>query len=168
VTRTRQTQWWLGLLLFLPTAVVLSVLLEGWILDWLYFLGNADHLPSHRAGLIAAGSGGAVWAIAYAAVDAADSSPAHWYDLHLRWLSTLHQLFQPAGGREFLRAALAAVPLNVALTLLASVGAAALGYVNLGGSQGRDKAFPLAFTVLTALLVAAYLAGEQRRRRDSS
>ena len=106
-------------------------------------------MPSDSAGLIAAGSGGAAWAVAYAVVDAAQSSPAHWYDLHLRWLATLRQAFQPSGGREFLRAARAAVPLNVALTLLASVGVAALGYVYLGGSEGRDKAFPFAFTVLT-------------------
>jgi hypothetical protein len=118
--------------------------------------------------LVAAGSGGAAWAVAYAVVDAAQSSPARWYDLHLRWLATLRQLIQPAGWREFLRAAGAAVPLNVALTLLPSVGIAVLGYVYLGGSQGRDKLFPFVFTVLTGLAVAAYLAGEQRRRREGS
>jgi hypothetical protein len=60
------------------------------------------------------------------------------------------------------------VPLNIALTLLASVGVSALGYVYLGGSEGRDKTFPLAFTLLTGLLVAAYIAGEQPTRRDGS
>ena len=60
------------------------------------------------------------------------------------------------------------MPLNIALTLLPSVGVAALGYVYLGGSEGRDKAFPVAFTVLTGLFVAAYLAGEQRTRRDGA
>ncbi|HZO63681.1 MAG TPA: caspase family protein [Kribbellaceae bacterium] len=167
-TRIRQTQWWLGILLFLATAVVLSVSLAWWILDWLNFLGATDQLPSDRAGQVAAGAAGAVWAVAYAVVDAAQDSPARWYDLHLRWLSTLRQLFQPSGAREFLRAARAAVPLNIALTLLASVGVSALGYVYLGGSEGRDKTFPLAFTLLTGLLVAAYIAGEQPTRRDGS
>ncbi len=165
--RFRQAQWWLGTFLFLTTAVVLSSLLAWWILDWLNFLGTTDELPSDTAGLIAAGSGGAVWAVAYAAVDATRSSPAHWYDLHLLWLRTLRHVFQPSDAREFLRAVRAAVPLNVALTLLASVGAAALAYTYLGGSEGRDKAFPLTFTVLTALVVGAHLAGEQRIRRET-
>jgi len=165
--RIPETQWWLGAVLFLATAVVLSALLARWTLDWLYFLGNADDLPAKSTGLVAAGSGGAVRAAAYAAVDAAQGSPAHWYDLHVRWLTTLGKLLQPSGGREFLRAGLAAVPLNVALTLLASAGVAALGYIYLGGSEGRDKAFPVAFTVLTGLAVAGYLAGEKRQRRGS-
>lgn len=163
--RIRQTQWWLAVLMFLATAVVLSALLTQWILDWLDFLGATDQLPSDGVRLVAAGAGGAVWAVAYAVVDAAEGSPAHWYDLHLRWLSMLRQLFQPSGAREFLRAACAAVPLNVAITLLASVGVAALGYFHMGGSEGRDKVFPPVFAVLTGLVVAAYLAGEQRRRR---
>jgi hypothetical protein len=163
-SRVRQTQWWLGLLLFLATAVVLSAALSWWIIDSLYFLGVTEQLPSDREGLIAAGSGGAIWAVAYAVVDTAQSSPARWYDLHLRWLATLRQVVQPTSGSEFLRAARAAVPLNVALTLLASVGAAALGYRYLEGSEGRDKAFSFTFTVLTALVVVAHLVGEQRRR----
>jgi hypothetical protein len=167
-TRIRQTQWWLSVLLFLATAVVLSALLSRWILDWLYFLGVTDELPSDNAGLVAAGLGGAAWAVAYAVVDAAQSPPAHWYDLHLRWLATLRQVFQPAGGRAFLRAACGAVPLNVALTFLASVGTGALGYTYLGGSQGRDKLFPFVYTVLTGLAIAAYLVAEQRKRRETS
>ena len=167
-SRLRQSQWWLAVLLFLATTVFLSALLAQWILGWLAFLGNADLLPYDNAVLVAVGLGGAAWAAAYAVADAAERSPAHWFDLHLRWLSTLRQLFQPSGGREFLRAAVAAVPLNIALTLLASVGAAALGYVHLGGSEGRDKVFPLAFTVLTGLVVAAYLASEHRRQRKLS
>ncbi len=166
--RVRQTQWWLGLLLFLATAVVLSLLVMQWLFDWLYFLGVTDALPSDSAGRVAAGLGGALWAVAYGVVDASQSSPARWYDLYLRWLSTLRQVFQPSGWREWVRAVRAAVPLNVALTLLASVGVGVLGYTSLGGSQGRDKAFPLAFTVLTGLAVATYLASEQRRRRESS
>jgi hypothetical protein len=167
-TRIRQTQWWLGLLLFLVTAVVLSVLLMRWIFDWLYFLGVTDELPSDTAGLLAAASGGAVWAIAYGAVDQARSSPARWYDLHLRWLTTLRQLFQPSGWRQFVHAVRAAVPLNVALTLVVSVVFGALGYDYRGGSQGRDKLFPLAFTVLTAFAVATYLTSEQRKRREDA
>jgi len=166
--RIRETQWWLGVVLFLATAVVLSALLGRWTLDWLYFLGDADDLPAKSTGLVAAGSGGAVWAAAYAAVDAAQGSPAHWYDPYVRWLTTLGKLLQPSGGREFLRAALAAVPLNVALTLLASAGVAALGYIYLGGSEGRDKAFPVAFTVITGLTVAGYLAGEKCQRWGAS
>jgi hypothetical protein len=167
-TRIRQTRWWLGLLLFLATAVVLSVLLMQWIFDWLYFLGLTDQLPSDNAGRLAAGLGGAAWAVAFGAVDAARSSPAHWYDLLLRWLATLRQVFQPSGWRQFLQAVRAAVPLNVALTLVASVLIGAFGYDHWGGSQGRDKAFPLAFTVLTALAVATYLTSEQRKQRDDA
>ena len=163
-TRIRQPQWWLGVLLFLGTAAILSMLLSRWTLDWLYFLGDTDALPSDSAGLIASGSGGAAWAGAYAVVDAGQNSPAHWYDLHLRWLATIRQVFQPSGWREFLLAARAAVPLNVALILLMSVGVAGLGYAYLGGSEGRDKAFPFAFTVLTGLALASYLAGEQRTK----
>jgi hypothetical protein len=167
-TRIRQTQWWLGLLLFLATAVVLSVLLMQWMFDWLYFLGLTDELPSDNAGRLAAGLGGAAWAVAFGAVDAARSSPAHWYDLLLRWLATLRQVFQPSGWRQFLQAARAAVPLNVALTLVVAVLIGALGYNHWGGSQGRDKAFPLAFIVLTALAVATYLTSEQRKQREDS
>ncbi|WP_344216630.1 caspase family protein [Kribbella sancticallisti] len=163
-TRIRQRQWWLGLLLFAATAVVLSALLTRWILDWVYFLGATDQLPSDGAGLVAAASGGAAWAVAYAVVDAARSLPARWYDLHLRWLVTLRQVFKPADAREFLRAVRAAVPLNVAVTILASVGVGALGYLYLGGSEGRDKAFPFAFTVLTGLLVGTYLTNEKRTK----
>ena len=166
--RIGQTQWWLGLLLFLATAVVLSVLLMRWLFDWLYFLGLTDQLPSDAAGLVAAAAGGALWAVAYAAVDAARSSPARWYDLQLRWLATLRQVFQPSGWRQFAQAVRAAVPLNVALTLVVSVLIGAFGYDHWGGSQGRDKSFPLAYTLLTALAVATYLTSEQREQREDS
>ncbi|HMG32273.1 MAG TPA: hypothetical protein VK585_19380 [Jiangellaceae bacterium] len=63
---------------------------------------------------------------------------------------------------QFLRAVRAAVPLNVALTLLASIGITASAYQYAGGSQGRDRVFPFAFALLTALGLAAHIAGGQR------
>jgi hypothetical protein len=164
--RVRESQWWLGALLFLVTAVVLSSLLTWWILSFLYFLGVTEALPSDNTGLVAGGLGGAVWAIAYSVVDAGRSSPARWYDLHLSWLATLRQVFQPSGLREFLRAACAAVPLNVGLTILLSVGVGVLGYRYLGGSQGRDNLFPLTYILLTGLAAGIYLAGAQRGRNS--
>jgi hypothetical protein len=141
-------------------------LLSRWILHWLSFLDMTDERP--HGGLIAAGLCGAAWTVAYAVVDAAQSSRAHVYDLHVRWLAIVRRVFQPAGWRDFLRAAGAAVPLNVVLTFLASVGVGVLGYVYLGGSEGRDRTFRLAFTLLTGLAVGAYLAGERRRARSKS
>ncbi|TDO43328.1 caspase domain-containing protein [Kribbella sp. VKM Ac-2527] len=163
-TRVRERQWWLGALLFLVTAVVLNALLTWWIFDFVYFLGVTDTRPSKNTGRVAGGLGGAVWAAAYAVVDAGRSSPAHWHDLHLRWLATLRHVFQPSGLREFLRAVCAAVPLNVGLTVLLSIGVGVLGYHSLGGSQGRDNLFPLTYIVLTGLAVGIYLVGEQRGR----
>jgi len=165
-TRVRESRWWLGALLFLVTAVGLSASLTWWIVDFLYFLGVTSALPSDEAGLVAGGVGGAVWAVTYAVVDAGQSSPAHWYDLHLRWLATVRQVFQPSGLPGFLRAVCAAVPLNVGLTILASIGVGAVGYQYLGGSQGRDNLFPLAYIVLTGVAVGTYPVSEQRSRNS--
>jgi hypothetical protein len=161
--RIRQGQWWLGVVLFIATSAALSVLLAWWVRNWLSFSVSADYLPNANIALLA-GLGGAGWAFAYAAVDATQTTPPHWYDLHRRWLATLGEVFRPAGAGQFLRAANAAVPLNVALTLLASLEAAALGYAYAGGSEGRDKIFPVAYILLTVLAVAAHLASLKRRQ----
>lgn len=166
--RVRERQWWLGALLFLVTAVVLSAALSWWILDFLYFLGVTESLPSDNTGLVAGGLGGAVWVVAYAVVDAGQSPPARWYDLHLRWLAAVRQVFLPSGLREFLRAIRAAIPLNIGLTALLSVALGSLGYNHLGGSQGRDKLLPLAYIVLTGVAVGTYLVGEQRGRNSGA
>ena len=161
-TRSRQAQKWLGALLFLATAVALSLLLAQWTLALLSQAVNASYLPTESAVLLAAGLAGATWALAYVAVDAARDTPTRWYDLHVRWLSTLGEVFRPSGVWQFLRAVRAAVPLNVALTLLASIGITASAYQYAGGSQGRDRVFPFAFALLTALGLAAHIAGGQR------
>jgi hypothetical protein len=159
--RIRQGQWWLGAGLFLATTVALSLLLAQWtvsLLNWLVAIGDPIH-PSHVTlftSLCAAG-----WALAYAATDLSQTARARWYDLHWRWLITLGQVVRPAGWRQFLGAASASVPINVALTLAASLGAAELGYDHAGGSQGRDMIFPIAYTLLTALAVSTYLASSR-------
>jgi hypothetical protein len=155
--RIRQGQWWLGALLFLTTSIALCLLLVTWVHLILRQMPNNEYLPSGNAIPLAAGLGGAAWALAIAGLDATRISQARWYDLHLTWLTTLAAVVQPSGVGDFLRSARAAVPFNVTVTVLASIAAAALGYTFGNGSQARDLAFQLSFTLLTAAAVITHL-----------
>ena len=166
--RIRQGQWWLGALLFLITSVSLCLLLVRWVNQVLDQTYNYDYLPNEHAIPLAAGLGGAAWALAYAGLDATRISQARWYDLHLTWLTTLAAVVQPSGVGHFLRSVRAAVPFNVTVAVLVSIAAATLGYKYDNGSEGRELAFQVSFTLLTATAVIAHLVHGWPRRQQAS
>jgi hypothetical protein len=157
VVRAQQGVWWLAVLAFLVTAAAASVLLVLCIESlFIHPVVGYEPLPGRESVLVAAGSGGAVWALVYAAVDASARTPARWYSLHLQWGAWLTRLLHPAGVAGFLRAARAAVPLNVAVTVLVSLAAASVAFA-WSGSEARNNTFQITYILLTAVPVTAHL-----------
>jgi hypothetical protein len=156
----RQPVWWAALGLVVITTVLVTLLVSWWPVDWAYSALRTQYLGPILGSFAGAASAAAAWGIAYAVAGAVETArrPAQirWYEPHLRWLRILHALAFPTGPRQFLRAAAAAVPLNVLATLVVSNAIAAVGYA-LGGSDIRDRVFTLALTVLTAVPIGAYL-----------
>jgi hypothetical protein len=165
--RPQQGRWWLGVLLFMATTVLASLLATYAILYLLHPLFDAEYLPATRAARIAAALGGVAWALAYAAVDAEGSARASAHDLHVRWIAIWVTVFRPGGAARFLRAVSVAVPLNFALILLVSIGAAAAGYAQ-SGSQGRDISFRFTYILLTTLAIVPYVVRGDRRGNSAS
>ena len=152
----QQGGWWLATVLFLATAVASSLLLAYAVDGLLHPLVPYELLPSLRDQLVAAAAGAGAWTFGYAAVDATASGRARWHTLLLQGLVELTRLLHPSDAGQLLRAARAAVPLNVTAAVLVAVAAGALGY-GWQGSQGRETAFRLTFIALTTVTLTAHL-----------
>ncbi len=159
-------QWWLGVLVLLVASVGSSVLLvlaldaqlHGTVVPY-------DYLPGRRSLLVAAGAGAAAWTLAYALDVAPRPTPTHWYDLLLRCARAWGDLVEPGTLGDHLRAARAAVPLNVTATVLLSGGAGALGWRwSASGSAGRDLTFRLTYVVLIVVAVVSHVVHGRRLR----
>jgi hypothetical protein len=156
----RQPVWWAALGLVMATTAMVTLLVGWWPIDWAYSALPNQYLGPVLGSFAAAAVAAAAWGLAYAVTDAVELGrrPAsiRWYEPHLRWLRTLRTVAIPPGPGPFLRAAAAAVPLNILAALALSNAIAALCYA-LNGSDLRDRAFTLAFTVMTAVPIASYL-----------
>jgi Caspase domain len=155
-----QPVWWAALGLVQASTALAAFLLSWWPWSWAYSAIPTEYLPSEQGSIVGVAAAGAAWGSAYAVVDAIEHArrpgPVRWYHPQRRWLHILGRVADPTGPRRFRTAALAAVPLNVFVTLVLASAIGALGYA-LDGSSTRDRVFPLAFTLLTAVPLGSYL-----------
>jgi hypothetical protein len=155
----RRALWWAALGLAALTSALAALLVVWWPMDVAASAVGTEYLipdVSVVAALIAA----AAWGCAYAVVDAIEFArrPAslRWYGPLLRWMHILGAVAAPTGRRQFLRAAVTAVPLNVFVTLAVAEAVGALTYA-VDGSQYRDSVFYLSLGILTAIPIGSYV-----------
>ncbi|MDP9814819.1 hypothetical protein J3R04_000789 [Spirilliplanes yamanashiensis] len=154
----RQPAWWGALAAAAAAAAGVSGLV-GWVLArWAYGALPDEYVAPGVAGAaLAAALAGGAWGAAYAVVGALGPPVrADGRGPFLRWARLLGTVVVPRKPRPFLRALAEAVPLNVAGTLAVCGALAALTHPALG-AEGRERLFHLAFVVLTAVPLGAYL-----------
>ncbi|MER7461005.1 caspase family protein [Micromonospora sp. NPDC126480] len=165
----RRPHWWLGAALVAAGAALVAALLNWWLLNLMYWAFPYDYLsPDTAAGVGVAAAAGAGWGMAYAVADAVDlaARPAssRWYEPYRRWGRILGAVVVPSRPGRFVGALTVAVPLNVAVAMAMSQAIGAIGYA-LSGSDARERAFNLAFTLLNVVPIAAYLRSSFLARR---
>jgi Caspase domain len=159
--RVPPAAWWLSALGVVAASLLSTWLLAVWLKEFVDTWIDSDYTPSSYSLPVILGLAVA-WGLLYVGV-AFLSGRNPWRPP----ADAYRDLSRPRRIGMFARGLSSAAPVNVMLTVVASLIAAWLGYKWANGSNGRDDAYRLTFAVLALAGIARYLTWAGRfTRRD--